>query len=84
MRLPWRKARACPAPVADKPRAGMADALAAVHASRAAVGEARSRSAQVAVVVARLGSLKQENHISDRFEQAVRDGFRWGGHAGGD
>ena len=84
MRLPWRKARACPAAAADEPRPGMDDALAAVHASREAVGDARSRGRQVAEVVDRLRSLRQENHISDRFDQAVRDGFRGGDHAGGD
>ena len=82
MRLPWRKARARPAPAADERRPGMDAALAAVHDAKAAVGAAKSRAPQVAEVVDRLRSLRQENHISDRFDQAVRDGYRGGGHAG--
>lgn len=84
MRLPWRKTRPCPSPGADAPRQGMDDALAAVNDARAAVGSARARGPQVAELVDRLRSLRQENHISARFEQAVRDGYRGGGHAGGD
>lgn len=82
MRLPWRKRRQQETACGERP--GMDAALAAVHDARAAVGAAKSRGPQVAEVVDRLRSLKQENHISDRFEQAVREGYRGGGHAGGD
>jgi hypothetical protein len=85
MRLPWRKARACPAPAPAEPRPGMADAAAAVNDAKAAVGAARSRGPQVAELVDRLRSMREENHISARFDQAVREGYRGGGrHAGGD
>jgi hypothetical protein len=85
MRLPWRRARACPPAEPERPRPGMDAALAAVNDARAAVGAAESRGPQVAELVDRLRSLRQENHISDRFEQAVRDGYRGGGgHADGD
>lgn len=80
---PWRKARARSGPVADVPPPGMDAALAAVNEARAAVGDARDRAPQVAELVARLRSLRQENHISARFEQAVREGYRGGGHADG-
>lgn len=83
MRLPWRKARVREEPVADEPRPGMDEALAAVHAARNAVGDARSRTPQVDLLVERLRSLREENHISARFEEALRNGFREGGHANG-
>lgn len=81
MRLPWRKPRE-ESVVVDEPRPGMDAAGRAVAAARGALAEARERGGDVAHTVARLRSLREENHISDRFEEAVRDGFRGGGHAG--
>jgi hypothetical protein len=83
MRLPWRKTREEPAAAAE-PRPGMADAGRAVAAARGAVAESRERGPAVAHVVARLRSLREENHISARFDQAVRDGYTGRHHAGGD
>lgn len=82
MRLPWRKTRQQEAPV-EEPRPGMDDALQALRRSRAAADAARSRGPQVAELVERLRSLREENHISDRFRQAVREGYGEGHHADG-
>ena len=83
MRL-WRRRAREEAARVDEPRPGMDAALAAVHRSREAANDARSRAPQVAEVVARLRSLKEENHISARFDEAVREGLRGGSRAGSD
>jgi hypothetical protein len=80
LHLPWNKKEDDPVQL-EEDRERLQEAATAVEVAKGAVADARARGPEVQRLVKRMKQMQQENHIGERVEQALREGYS-GGQSG--